>query len=71
MIPLPGMTGIYVRLNCSLRVEVVSYNEETRIAILRAKKSLIKDCPYEVGQEFPYRIPEEEDPNGLERLTLE
>jgi len=71
MIPSPGMTGVFVNRKCSLRVEVVDYDEPSRIVNLSVLKSLTKDCPYEVGKEFPYRIPEEEDINGLERLTLE
>jgi len=71
MIPSPGMTGIFVNQECSLRVEVISYDASKRIVNLKVLKSLTKNCPYEVGKEFTYQLPEMDEANGLERLILE
>ncbi|GIU68620.1 MAG: hypothetical protein KatS3mg001_470 [Candidatus Pacearchaeota archaeon] len=68
MIPTPGMTGIYININCSLIVEVVSYEEENQIVKLKVLKSLLKNCNYEEGDEFEFYL--RKNQNDLEEKLI-
>ncbi len=75
MKPMGGMTGGYFNEKCSLKVEVVSYEEADDMEIIRLRvlKNLSKNpgCSYEEGSEFVYSRKKGEEKNGLEGLTLE
>ena len=76
MKPAVGITGAYITLKCSLRVEVIEYEDLGNIERIKLKvlKNLNKDlgCPYEEGQEFFYNRPKDADPSKLEvQLILE
>ena len=77
MKPMPGMTGGYSSLNCCLRVEVVSYEEQDEFEFisLRVLKNFNPEsgCKYSAGEEFiyPRKKGGDEDDNPLESLILD
>ena len=75
MIPVVGATGGYFSLNCSLMVEIISYEELDTTERIRLKvlKNLNEDsgCKYEEGEEFTYERTKNRIEGELEGLTLD
>ena len=75
MKPVAGMTGAYYTTKCSLRVEVVSYEElaNKEIMSLKVLKNLNPNsgCNRDEGDVFSYERNKNSEGNGLEGLTLD
>ena len=74
MKPVVGMTGAYFSEKCSLRVEIVSYEELTNkehIGLRVLKNMNLKTgCSHEEGEVFMYER-DKNQTNGPEGLSLD
>jgi hypothetical protein len=75
MKPMVGMTGAYYSTKCSLRVEVVSYEELTNkeIIALKVLRNLSPNlgCRRDEGDTFLYERNKNSIDNGVDGLILD
>ena len=75
MKPVVGMECAYYNEKCSLKVEIISYEEMTNKELfsLKVLKNLSPNsgCPYKEDQVFPFERDKNSAGNGLEGLILD